>query len=103
MTPDATMESVIDSLAHLLIERHGEQASYTAAERARVLGDCNDRRTSRTWYLISRKIDEIAPPVPKSDYFSWPEAIDRLHSTSPDMNRDKKSDVESAEQGELVD
>lgn len=97
-----TMESVIHSLAHLMIERHGEEASYTAAERARVLADCNDRQTSRTWHLIARKIDEIAPPQPKSDSFSWPERIDLMHPTSIGEDRNEEADVESTKEAELV-
>ncbi len=97
-----TMESVIHSLANMMIEHYGEEASYTAAERSRVLRDCNDQRTSRTWYLISRRIDQIAPPLPKSDFLLWPEQINRMHSTSVGADRDSGLGDELVEDAELV-
>ncbi len=97
-----TMEAVIHSLALLMIERHGAEASYVAAERVRVLAGCNDRQISKTWHLISRRIDEIAPPMPKGDIFSWPEPIDRVQFMSLGIDRDEESEVDSAEDPELV-
>ena len=91
------MESAIDSIAQLMIECYGAQASYTAAERARILEACNDRQTSRTWNLISRRIRNIAPPLPKTDSFPWLERTERLRPAIVAVDHD------AGRRGELVD
>ena len=90
-------ESAIDSIAQLMIECYAEEASYTAAERARVLEACNDWQTSRTWNLISRRIRKIAPPLPKSDSFPWLEQIDRMGPATVAVDHD------AGLRGEMVD
>ena len=97
-----TTDSTIDSLANLMIEKYGAEASYTAAERSRVLSDCNDRRTSRTWFLISRRIDQIAPPMPNGDFLPRPELIDDMQSTSAGVASDSEVVDEHAKDPELV-
>ena len=92
----------IESLANLMIERYGEEASYTAAERSRVLRDCNDRQSSRTWFLVSMRIDQIAPPLPKSDSLRWPEESDRMPSTSAGVDPVSDLGDELVEDAELV-
>ena len=95
-------EMTIESLANLMIERYGEEASYTAAERSRVLRDCNDRQSSRTWFLVSMRIDQIASPLPKSDSLRWPERIDRMPSTSAGADPVSGLGDELVEDAELV-
>ena len=97
-----TTESTIDSLANLMIEKYGAEARYTAAERSRVLRDCSDRRTSRTWFQISKRIDKIAPPPPKSDPLPWPEQIDHMQSTPAEVDSDQDVADERAKDPELV-
>ena len=80
------MESTIDSIARLMIERHGEDASFTATIRARVLETCNDRQTSRTWSLISRRIDEIAPRIWTADFGLRRDQIDLVDAPSIDID-----------------
>ncbi len=96
------MESAIDSIARLMIERHGEQASFKAAVRARVLENCNDRQTSRTWSLISRRIDEIAPRIWTNDFGLRPEPIDWIDAPSIDVNVDADHGAGSDDSPELV-
>ncbi len=96
------MDSAIDSIARLMIERHGEQASFKAAVRARVLETCNDRQTSRTWSRISRRIDEIAPPVWNDEFGLPPEPIDRVDAPSMDVDADADHGAGSVDSPELV-
>ena len=97
-----TTDSTIDSLANLMIETYGAEARYTAAERSRVLSDCNDRRTSRTWFLISRRIDQIAPPMPNGDFPPRSELIDGMQSTSAGADSEPGLADESAKDPEPV-
>ena len=97
-----TTETTIESLANLMIENYGAEASYTAAERSRVLRDCNDRQSSRTWFLISRRIDQIAPPLPKSNSLPWLERTDGMPSTSVGADHEPSLGDESVEDMELV-
>ena len=96
-------ETTINSLAKLLIEKHGVEASHIAAERSRVLRDCNDRPSSRTWFLISQRIDQIAPPLPISDSFPWLKKADQMQSTPAEVDRDPVLGGERFEFPELVD
>ena len=57
-------------------------------ERARVSEACNDWQTSRPWNLFSRRIDEIAPPLVKSDSCLCPEQFSRTDSPSIGVDRD---------------
>ncbi len=98
-----TTETTIESLANLMIEKYGVEASYTAAERSRVLRDCNDLQSSRTWFLISRRIDQIAPPLPKSDSLPWLEQADHMQSTLAEVNYDSDLGDERFKHPELVD
>ncbi len=97
-----TTETTIESLANLMIEKYGAEASYTAAERSRVLRDCNDRQSSRTWFLISRRIDQIAPPLPKSNSLPRLERTDGMPSTSVGADHEPGLGDESVEDMELV-
>ncbi len=97
-----TTEPTIHSLANLMIENYGAEASYIAAERSRVLRDCNDRQTSRTWFLISTRIDQIAPPLPQGDPLPWPEQIDHIPSTPAALDNDSDVADERVEDPELV-
>ncbi len=95
-------ETTIDSLANLMIEKYGAEASYTIAERSRVLRDCNDRQSSRIWFLISRRIDQIAPPLPKSGSPPWLERADGMQATSAEVDREPALGDERVEDPELV-
>ena len=65
----------IDSLAQLMIEKYGEEASFTAVERSRVLRDCGDGQSSRAWLSVSRRIDKIAATLPKSTSKPLPDEL----------------------------
>ena len=97
-----TMDLTIDSLANLMIEKYGEDASFTAAERSRVLRSCGDGQSSRSWLLISRRIDRIAPPRPKSDTNLWPEKFGLMPSAPDTDVRDSSFSEDRAEDAELV-
>jgi hypothetical protein len=97
-----TMDITIDSLANLMIKQYGEDASFTAAERSRVLRDCNDGQSSRTWLLISRRIDLIAPPQPKADTSLWPAKIGLAPPTSGGETPNSDLSEELVEDAELV-
>ena len=97
-----TTDSTIDSLANLMIETYGAEASYTAAERSRVLRDCNDRQTSRTWFLISRRIDQIAPPASNGDFPPRSEQIDQVQPVSVELDSDPDAADERAKDPALV-
>ena len=97
-----TIDMTIDSLANLMIEQYGEDASFTAAERSRVLKDCNDGQSSRTWLLISRRIDLIAPPQPKSDSSLWPANIGLAPSPPGGEQLNSNRSEELVEDAELV-
>lgn len=97
-----TMELAIDSIAQSMIARYEQDASFIATRRARVLETCNDRQLARTWYFISRRIDEIAPPLPKSDFRPWPEQNDQTHAPSADVDREADRHDQSAGNGVLV-
>ena len=97
-----TMESAIDLIAQSMIARYGQDASFTAAQRARVLETCNDRQVSRTWFLISGRIDEIAPPVPKSEFRPSPEQYDWMLDPSADVERETSLHDEPADKADLV-
>ena len=70
----------IESLAMLMIEKYGEDASFTAVERSRVLRDCGDGQSSRAWLSISQKIDKIALTLPEIDLRPWVEKLAETHS-----------------------
>ena len=54
-----------------MIESYGDQASATAASRARVLEACGDRDISRYWDLVRERIDDYNRlPVRRARYFS---------------------------------
>ena len=97
-----TTETTIESIANLMIEKYGAEASYTAAERSRVLRDCNDRQSSRTWFLISKRIDQIAPPLSKNDSLPWLEQTDRMQSISAEVDREPALGDERVEDPDLV-
>ena len=97
-----TMDLTIDSLANLMIRQYDEDASFEAAERFRVLRDCNDGQSSRTWLLISRRIDLIAPPQPKSDPNPWPANIGLAPSTQGGETPNSDLGEELIEDAELV-
>jgi hypothetical protein len=96
------MDSAIDSIAQSMIARYDHDASYLAARRARVLETCNDRQSARTWFLISGRIDEIAPPLPTSDLDPWPDRNDRDHAPSAGLDREATPDHRSADDRVLV-
>ncbi len=96
-------ETTVGSLAKLLIEKHGVEASDIAAERSRVLRDCNDRQSSRTWFLISQRIDQIAPSLPIRDSFPWLEQADDMPSDPAEVDGEPALGGERVEVPELVD
>ena len=96
-------ETTVESLAKLMIEKYGVDASDTAVERSRVLRDCNDRQSSRTWFLIASKIDQIAPPLPKGDSLPWLDQADPMQSTLTEVDREPALEDERVEAPELVD
>jgi hypothetical protein len=85
-----------------LIERHGEEASDIAAERVRVLAGCKDREVSRTWQLISRRIQEIAPARKGEDSFSWAERLGLAEAMSLGIVEDADDELEEADEAEPV-
>ena len=74
------MEPITNSIALLLIEKYGEHASYVAAERARVLEGCNDRRIALSWDRVCRRINEIAPFMPTQGTHEVLDAFEPLPS-----------------------
>ncbi len=97
-----TMELAIDSIAQSMIARYEQDASFIADRRARVLEACNDRQLSRTWFLISARIDAIVPPLPNSDFHAWPDSNDRGHAPSPGVDRAAAPHDQSADNRVLV-
>ena len=96
------MGLAIDSIAQSMIARYEQDASFIAVRRARVLEACNDRRLARTWFLISGRIDEIAPSLPNSDFHPWPDPNDRGHAPSAGVDREATLPDQSADNKVLV-
>ena len=92
----------IDSLAMLMIEMYGEDASFTAVERSRVLRDCGDGQSSRAWLSISQKINRIAPTLPQSEFRPWVEKIADAFPDSDEENTDSGTREELVREPELV-
>ena len=93
--PNMITDLTIESLAMLMIEKYGEEASFTAVERSRVLRDCGDGQSSRAWLSISRKIDRIAPALPKSDPQPAPEhMVEAPSQPEPDAREERVREPE---------
>ncbi len=66
---DEVVEAGIQLVARTMIARYGDQASASAANRARVLEACGDRDTSRYWDLVREQIDDFDRSPPRRGRF----------------------------------
>ena len=94
------MEPITNSIALLLIEKYGEYASTVAAERARVLEGCNDRQIALSWDLVCRRIEQIAPFMPKDASRDMLDPFEPMPVRSRGFDLD--DDVQDEDELELV-